>query len=150
MASAMKSTIDIAVSKLMAMGQFGDVLDHEPKNAPASGYTAAAWMVGASPAPTASGLGTVTMVYVLNIRLYRNMLEEPADDKGLLERADQIYDDFLGDFDLGSTVRNVDVFGEQGDAMTATTGYVEVGGTMYRIIDIVLPVVVNNTIALAK
>jgi hypothetical protein len=149
MASVMKDTVDNVVSKLMEMQQFSAVLDYEPK-APPTGYTAAVWLQSVTPVGDASGLAKVSMIYALRIRLYRDMLEEPADDKRMLERIDNLFDDLFGDFDLGATVRAIDIFGTYGQSVSVTTGYVDVGGVMYRIGDFELPLIVDDVATLTK
>jgi hypothetical protein len=145
MASQMKTTVDNIVSKLQAMNQFSSVLDYEPKAPPAGDFVASVWLLSAMPIAEASGLDKASLIYVLRVRIYHSIvLNEPVDDKGLLERADNIYDDFLGEFDLGGTIRAIDVYGMYGQSMTMQTGYIDVGGTMFRIADIDLPVIVND------
>lgn len=146
MASSMKTTYDNLASKLLASGYFDAVNKVEPKAAPGNGFEASVFWRRAAPFAGGSGLAVTAMVYVMQIRIYRNMLSEPPGDidSDLLAIADDVLDDLQGDFDLGATVRNVDVFGQAGEGLRVEAGYVDVSGTMYRVIDISVPVIVND------
>ena len=97
-------------------------------------------------------LGKTTTVYDIMVRLHRNMLAEPIEltEFELAEAVSAIAEDLLGDFDLGVTVRNIDVAGEFGRPLRARWGYANVGGTMYRVADLFIPVVVNDTSTLTR
>jgi hypothetical protein len=132
-------------SHAQATGYFESVVLHEPKNAPGSGLTAAIW--GNRMRPTRqSGLASVSVVLVLYVRLYTNMLQEPQDatDAALTLAADSLFSAYCGDFDLGSTSRNIDIYGSESFTMECVFGYINQDGTMFRTADIILPIVVND------
>lgn len=149
MASQMKATLDNVISKLLASANFDRVNKYEPKSPPGNGFEAAVIWGGSAPHAGGSGLATAAMVYIVIIRVYRNMLADPPEtiDSDLLGIADDVLDDLGGDFDLGGTVRNVDIFGEAGTPLSTKTGYIDVGGTMYRALDITVPIIVNDVIS---
>jgi hypothetical protein len=60
-----------------------------------------------------------------------------------------IQSDLIGDYDLGETIRNIDIAGIYGAGMGATWGYVDLGGKMYRIVDISLPLIVDDSATMA-
>ena len=146
MASQMRDTINVIMSQLLASGYFDRVNSVEPKSAPGQGFEAAVVWVGSDPFSAGSGLARAAMVYRLLIRVYRNWLAEPSEsiDPDLLEIADKVLNDLIGDFDLGATARNVDIFGASGAGLSTKTGHVEVSGTMFRAIDILVPIIVND------
>jgi hypothetical protein len=132
-------------SHAQATGHFETVALHEPKNAPGSGVTAAIW--GSRIRPTRqSGLTSVSVVLVLNIRIYTSMLQEPQDaiDAALTLAADALFSAYCGDFELGATSRNIDIFGSEGFNMECVFGYINQDGTIFRTADILLPIVVND------
>ena len=148
MASLIGATLDNLVSKLSASGYFNEVLTFEPKDAPEGDFTAVVIFQNAQPAPEASGLGVITYSYAFVIRIYRNMLAEPEEttDRQLITILDQVLDDLGGDFDMGATVRNVDLLGEFGPALAGQAGYITISGTSYRTVDITVAFTVNDTV----
>mgnify|MGYP001614483368 FL=1 len=138
--------VDKVISHGLSLGIFDRVNFHEPKNAPGNGLTMAAWIQQVSPAPGASGLGATTGLIILNVRLYSSMTQEPQDaiDPGLISAMDVLFTAYSGDFDLGGTVRNIDLLGQFGTPLSSQAGYLEVAGKMYRIMTIALPIVVND------
>ncbi|KKK71767.1 hypothetical protein LCGC14_2910630, partial [marine sediment metagenome] len=80
-----------------------------------------------------------------------NMLQEPTEkiDEILAKAIDKIFDSLAGDFDLGDSIKNIDIFGEYGTPLKAVAGYVEVNKIIFRSVDITLPLVINDTWALA-
>ena len=145
MGLANKTIVDQLTSKAKATGLFRSVNGHEPKNAPEKGLTAAVWVDSIGPSPT-SGLKSTSALVVFMMRLYTPMVSEPQAmiDPTLTAACDQIMTDIHADFDLGSTVRQVDLLGSHGAGLVAQAGYVEIGGTLFRIIDITIPCVVND------
>ncbi len=99
-----------------------------------------------------SSLTKSTTVYGIMARFHKNMLSEPTEqiEFRLAEAISEVAEDLLGDFDLGSTVRNIDVAGEVGQPMGARWGYAGVGGTMYRVADLFIPLIVNDTSTFVK
>lgn len=149
MASQIGVTLKKLKSALLGLGIFDTVNLVEPKSPPGSGITAAIYFASAGPAASASGLDRASALYVFTVRVYSNMLQEPAEeiDPVLVGAVDAVFDALAGDIDLGATVRNVDFFGSAGAPLLAKAGYVDVGGTMYRCVDILLPLIVNDSMA---
>jgi len=146
MASQIGTTLSNLVSALKALGIFSSVATVEPKGAPGKGLTAAIFFASAAPAAGASSLKRASGLYVFTVRVYTDMLAEPTAsiDPELVAAVDKVIDALAGDFDLGATVRNVDFFGAQGTPLRAEAGYIEAGGKMFRIVDVTLPLVVND------
>lgn len=139
---------DAVVSDVQATGYFKRVNQHEPKRKPDIDLTAAVWVQSIDPLQIASGLAVTSARVVFMLRLYSNMIKEPQDmiDPNLLKAASSIMRRYHDDFDFGLTesVRNVDLLGQYGIALALVTGYVEQDGTMFRIADITVPVIVND------
>lgn len=137
--------LDKVVSHALTQGLFERVNQHEPKNAPSNGLTAAVWVdfIGAS---TSSGLASSSGLLTLNVRLYTSMLAEPQDaiDPNLLAACSDLMGAYSGDFDLGGTVRCVDLLGMTGTALSARAGYLDVAGKLYRVMTITLPLIIND------
>jgi hypothetical protein len=76
------------------------------------------------------------------------MLKEPQDmiDPQLMRAASSIMRRYHDDFDFGldPVVRNVDLLGSFGVALSLVTGYVEQDNVMMRIADITVPIIIND------
>ncbi len=139
--------VDAVVSHASALGLFETVNGHEPKNAPGNGITCAVWAERVGPVPAASGLQITTAYMVLNVRLYTSMTQQPYDgiDPAMLSALDALFTAYSGDFELGGRVRNVDLLGMFGDSLSSKAGYINQDRTIYRVLTITLPLVVNDT-----
>lgn len=137
--------LDAVVSHALATGLFDAVNAYEPKAAPGSGLTAAIWIQSLDPV-RGSGLASTTVRIGLTVRLYTNMLSDPQDaiDPYVTGATDVLMAAYSNDFDLGGTVRNVDLLGQAGEPLHAQAGYLEQDRTMYRVMDITLPLIVND------
>ncbi len=132
-------------SHVMALGRFDRVGRHEPKNAPGSGLTVA--IIGAAIGPSeGSGLAATQARVEFTVRIYSNMTQEPQDgiDPELLSATDALLNAYSGDFQLGAAVMAVDLLGAYGAPLAAQSGYVTVDQTMFRVMDITLPMVIAD------
>jgi hypothetical protein len=145
MALNVDAIMDAVVSHAMASGYFDRVNQHEPKNAPGSGLSAAVWVARVRPV-LSSGLASTSAQIVFNVRLYTSMLQEPQDaiDPAMVHALSALFDAYAGDFTLGSEAREVDLFGSEGTPMQAEAGYLNQDNKLYRVMTITLPVVVND------
>lgn len=143
---AVNALVDSVVSIAAETGVFRSVNFHEPKSAPGSGNRLAIWVQSIEPVAQASGLASTSGYVVLNAQMYGNMLSKPEDqiDPTLMTAATTLLGALSADFTLGSSVRNIDLLGEYGQRLAAQAGYVTIGQTMYRIMTITLPVVIND------
>lgn len=139
--------LDALVSHAAALGHFERVNQHEPKakNPAGQGMTAAVWLQSLAPIRS-SGLAATSGRLEFTLRVYTSMLAEPQDaiDPRVLAAVDALLAAYSGDFDLGGTVRNVDLLGAHGTPLSARAGYLDQGGRLYRVMDVALPLIVND------
>ena len=137
------SVVDALVSLCSKTGLFAQVNGHEPKRAPDADLTAAVWAQTVGPVPDKSGLAATSALVTFTIRLYTNMLQEPQDaiDPAIVVATDTLLGDLHGDFTLGTAVGFVDLLGQTGATLEATAGYLDIDGTLYRVMDINVPVI---------
>lgn len=141
---------DAVQSHAMATGEFDQVNTHEPKSAPGNEITAAIWLQTIGPADGGSGLAKTSARVELMVRLYTGFIAEPADmiDPNLLNASIVLMDSYTGDFGLtivtADDVRMIDLLGVHGTPLQAVAGYLNQDGTIYRVIDITLPIIVND------
>ena len=147
-----KDTLVQMQTYLARSGYVDEVLVGEPKSPPSSqGLTAALFLSNVGIGQITAGGQTVES-HVVMLRIYRNMLKEPTEqiEYELAEAVSNISDDLLGDFDLGARIRHIDAGGIYGTPFTVRWGYVEVSGTMFRIADITVPLVVDGSATLVQ
>jgi hypothetical protein len=131
----------------LASGWFDRVNGHEPKSPPdATGLTAAVWVQRISPAIGGSGLNATSIRLELMLRMYAGIDQEPADmlDPNMLAALDDLMARYSGDFELDGEVREVDLLGQFGDPLQARAGYLIQSGTEFRVMDITLPLIVDD------
>ena len=138
--------IDAVVSDAQASGYFDKVNIHEPKRKPGTGLTAAVWVQAMDPLQGASSLVNTSARVLFLLRIYSNMLQEPQDmiDPNMMRAASNLIRRYHDDFDFAGAIRNVDCLGEFGVALSANAGYLDIDGTMFRVMDISIPCIVND------
>jgi hypothetical protein len=141
--------VDAVASHVASLGY--PTNKHEPKAAPTHGITAAVWMDGLKPDPANSGLSETTVVLTLCVRLYTPMGQQPYDqiDPQMLIAVDQLMSAYSGDFELGGEVRNIDLLGKSGAALSAKAGYLDMNGQLNRVVTITVPMIINDAWAQA-
>ena len=144
--AAVRALTAAVESIAMATGQFRRVNTHEPKSAPGSGLTCAIWAQEISPIPAASGLASSSGYVVMNARVYGSTLQKPEDeiDPRLMSAATALIGAYSADFTLGGTVRNIDLLGEYGQRLGSVAGYLNMASTIYRIMTVSVPCIVND------
>jgi len=138
--------LDALVSDAASTGLFERVNTHEPKSAPRSGLHCAMWIDRIFPYANASGLAATSAVLVFNVRLFTKMLQQPQDaiDPKMIKAVDTLMDEYSGDFTLGNMVRNVDLLGETGFMLEAQAGYINQDNTLFRVVTLTVPLIVND------
>lgn len=139
---------DAVVSVFQRTGYFSKVNKHEAKRRPGKRLEAAVWFQNMRGVGAISGLKSTTALVTFIGRIYSDMLQEPQDmiDPEVMRAASSVMRQFNGNYDFGlhPTVRNVDLLGETGSQLDATAGYLTIGNTMMRVVDIIIPVIVND------
>lgn len=134
-------------SHASASGYFERVNGHETINAPGNGLSVGIWVQRIRPVALASGLAVTSARVEFTVRIYSSALQEPQDgiDPAIVEAADALFVAYGADFELGGNVRNVDLLGATGEPLSANAGWVTFNdGPTFRVMDILLPVVVND------
>jgi hypothetical protein len=144
--AAVNNLVSNIVSLCQQTGLFRSVNSHEPKSAPGNGTRCSIWANDILPLGGASGLAVTSGEVILNIRIYGNMLQKPEDeiDPRIMTAATTVIAALSADFTLGDTVRNIDLLGAYGPKLSAKAGYLTIGQTVFRIMTITVPVVIND------
>lgn len=146
-----KSTLQVLQSILKASGYTRLAQIGEPKGAISERVAAALFNTSAHVTRlTLGGSPGTEESHLVTIRFYMNMLDDPQEDIEflLMEAVSNVSEAILNDFDLGATVRHVDVAGINGQPLAVTYGYLEQHGVMYRVADLLVPLMVDNPITL--
>lgn len=138
--------VDAVANHALTCGHFESVNGFEPKSAPAAqGLMCAVW-VDDIRGVLSSGLAATSALFVMNVRLYTNMLARPPDaiDPRIVAALDALLTAYIGDLTLGGKLRTVDVRGMEGVPLRAQAGYLNQDGKMFRVVTITLPLIVND------
>lgn len=138
--------MDALASYLGQIGAFERVLLHEPKTDISSGLGAAIWHQSIVPIQELSTLDGTSIRIEFVIRLYDNMLREPADliDPEMTRVVNLIFNAFNGGFTLGGLITQVDVIGTYGPPLRSEAGYIQHSNHLLRGISIYVPVIIVN------
>jgi hypothetical protein len=123
------------------------VFGHEPKAAPSVlGVSCGVW-INDLRTTQGSGLNSVSMRLELVMRVFRSMLTEPQDniEPEVLDATDALFLSIVGKFQLGlSSTRYVDILGSDGEPLRAQPGYLDQDGKKFRVMEIFVPIVLND------
>jgi len=140
------SIIGELTSAASASGAFDAVVAHEPKSAPApTGVTCAVFVGDAGPIQS-SGLQSLSFRIEFTARLYTAMIQEPADgiDPLLLRAADAYTAYLAAHFTLAGAARYTDFLGSEGEGLRWVPGYITQDNKPFRIIDVIVPILIND------
>lgn len=142
-----KGIFDTLAGLAQASGVFNSVLTHEPKSAPQlqDQVTLALWASPMRPIDS-SGLASVSMRWDISGRIFYSAFQEPVDeiDSRLMSAAGTYLAALCANFTLGGLVRNVDIFGQEGDRLEAVPGYLEQDKKIFRVVDLRIPLLLND------
>lgn len=154
-ADAVTSVYDKIVSHASATGYFADVAGHEIKSSGPLGLVCMMWMDYLGPAlgGAGSGLAETSTLLVLNARIEAgafapDRLTADAIDPKLLAAASALMGRLIGDLTLDGTaaglVRTIDVRGMSGRRLEGRGGYLDRDGKLKRLINITVPIILND------
>jgi hypothetical protein len=140
-----QSILDNVASHAMTTGHFDAVLGYVSKQSPTNGITAAIYVERIAPIRS-SGLANTSVRLELEMQIYSSTYMEPYDgiDANLVRATDAMFTNLIGDFDLGSEARHVDVFGAHGRGLDVRSGYLNLDGKEFRVFQIIIPIIVDD------
>ena len=144
-----KSSLQAISSYIQASGYVQKSTIGEPESPPTERLAASVYM--GNTAIVSLTLNTTIEVHTVIVRFYMDMLREPTEqiEFKLAEVVSGIFNDLLGEYDLGATIRNIDAAGSHGTSLGAVWGYTDVGGKMFRVVDLSIPLLVDDSATLA-
>lgn len=153
MAFDISSSLDAVKTYVQDIGLFQSVQIGEPKQPLSQGLHTAVFMQSVGVNLIYAG-GQTRENHVVIIRVYKDMLAVESDPQKNIEtevavNVSKLMENLLGDTDLESSIMSIDAAGMDGTQMRVDYGYIDVGGSMYRIADITVPLIVNGSATLA-
>jgi hypothetical protein len=123
------------------LGIFERVNSHEPQNTPGTGLSCSITLASIAADPAASGLDAVSGVITFSVRLWSSMMQKPLDavDPAVLAAVSALLAAYSGAFTLGGTVRDIDLL-----ALKAQSAYLTSEGKEFRVVEITVPIVVDD------
>lgn len=145
MTLAINDVLDIVVTHAQNTGWFQNVTEYESKQSGTNSLTAGVWVESITPIRS-SGLSSASIRLELEMRLYGSTMTEPYDDidSNIVKAVDDLFTAYIGDFDLGSTARHIDIFGAYGLPLAVRSGYLNMNGREARVFQIRLPIIIND------
>lgn len=136
---------DAIASHAMSLGHYDRVNTHQTRIAPGNQLTAAVWFQTLTPIRS-SGLSATSVRLEFTFRQYQSSISEPQDaiDPEMVRAASAMYESLHQDFELGGQARSIDLLGASGAALSMDAGYIEASGLTLRVIDILIPIVIND------
>lgn len=146
--AAVEALFASVVDTAKQLGVFSRVNSHEPVTAPGLAVSCSVW-VEEIRGVTSSGLAATSGVVVLIGRVYRAFtggsgLDYDRIDPEVLTAAATLMGAYSGEFTLDGTVREIDLLGQFGTPLSALAGYVPYDGKQYRVMNVTIPVVIND------
>ena len=140
-----------AIESLLAQdGYFTGVVVGEPF-APPSSPTAAIFIMDDAQASTTL-TGSIEN-YVLQIRIYWLRATDPPGARvmeiGIGHAVSHVLAQLAGAFTLGGSVRAIDWAGEEGEKVSVKFGHIDLGGSIFRIADITVPLIIDDSTVFA-
>jgi hypothetical protein len=116
---------------------------NDPRNAPGSRLFCSITLGAVRPV-LSSGLAAVSLQVTLIVRVWSSELQQPYEsiDPEVLAATCSLMGKFAGGLTLGGAVREIDLM-----AMSAQPAYVDFDGKPYRVSEISVPLIVNDTFA---
>jgi hypothetical protein len=80
------------------------------------------------------------------VRLFANTEAAPESDlePAMADATSALLNAYSGDFELGGNVRAVDLLGMEGVPLNADAHFMNLSGIIYRVMDIAVPVLLND------
>lgn len=140
--------IDTLLGKLVThaatTGHFDSVNTHEPDNAPGNGVTCNVVLDRINFVPGGLSYTSARVAFAMSLMYPTDVLPRDDSEAHLVKALDAVMRSLNGDFTLGGTVRMVDIGGAHGEELSTIAGYVKIQEQVYRVMEITIPLIVND------
>lgn len=145
-AKAVTSLFDRVASHAASLGLFDyPIVTHEPKNAPGQGVWCAIFTDAIDPVARFSGLNAAAGRVTFRVRVGANALAEPQDsiDPNVMTAVTTLMTEYAGHFTLDGSVAFIDILGAYGRSLAARGAFVTIQQRVYRVLEVILPVIID-------
>ena len=146
MALDILSLQDRLTSHALSTGYFDSVNETKIDEPTGSGnITCGIWADDIVPIRS-SGLASTSIRITFKIRLFSSTEASPESyvERVMVEAASALFSAYSGDFELGGDARVVDLLGQHGTSLACNAHYMNLSGIVYRVMDLTVPVLVND------
>jgi hypothetical protein len=133
------------VAHAMSTKRFSRVNTSENRSV-SKGLSAELWFQRLTPIGAQSGLASVTVRVEFTLRIRSELPRGNSDqiDPEILKAVDDLLNRYCTNFTLGGAVKEVDIFGANGAGLESNAGYIKIDDVDYRVVDITLPLIIND------
>lgn len=138
--------MDQLISHALATGYFDSVNETKIDEPTGGGnITCGIWADDIVPIRS-SGLASVSVRVLFKVRIFSSTEASPESyvERVMIQAATALWAAYAGDFDLGGEARAVDLLGMHGVTLACNAHYMNLSGTIYRVMDLTVPVLVND------
>lgn len=145
MALGTRDILDKLTSHALGLGVFESVNTFKVDEPAGTGITCGIWVDDITPLKS-SGLASTSVRLLFKVRLFSSTEAAPESylEEAMTDATDVLLTAYSGDFDLGATVRAVDLLGAEGVPLSANAHFMNLSGVVFRVMDIAIPVLVND------
>jgi hypothetical protein len=136
---------DLLMSHAQRSGLFDTVNGHETLNGPGVGVHAEVITDTIDPIQ-ASGLAATSARLAVKVRITTDMRGDPQDgiDPRIVNASGKFIGSVHANFELSGNARFVDLLGAYGVPLSARSGYIEKDRMQYRLMDVTVPIIIND------
>ena len=137
---------DQLVSHALATGYFDSVNETKIDEPTGGGnITVGIWADDITPLRS-SGLASVSVRIVFKVRIFTSTEAAPESyvERVMIEAATALWSAYAGDFELGGEARAIDLLGMAGQPLACNAHYMNLSGVIHRVMDLTVPVLVND------
>lgn len=138
--------MDQLVSHALATGYFDSVNETKIDEPTGGGsITCGIWADDIVPIRS-SGLASTSVRIIYKVRLFSSTEASPESyvERVMVEAADALFSAYSGDFELGGEARAIDLLGMHGVSLACNAHYMNLSGVIYRVMDLTVPVLIND------
>lgn len=133
-------------ARAQELGDFEQVIGHEPRSAPVSLPAMAVWYAGLGPARGASGLAATSARLEFRGRIYLNAQakDEDKNEQRLLYLSALVMGAYNSAFTLNGEAMAVDLLGGWGNPLEAVPGWLAHDSKEFRVAEVTIPVILTD------
>lgn len=140
------AVLSALVSHGQSLGVFDAVYPGEPKAKPTEKGLHLTIFYDRWLPSTRPGLAVTSVVEVWNLRVGLPMLAQPVGEveRQVLTGMDRMMESLNSDFTLGGLIAGIDIMGMSGIGMSGRAGYLNHDGTLFRVINNEVPLLLDD------